>query len=178
MRVVFTARGSSIFSLGMVIYRFNGELDNDILKHILSVVDEHLMDMGQKRATRKRINTMLIETLQNQISYGEGSALAYNQWPGLCLRRSEEGFEIEVGNLLSNAKAEKLKAYLEYLNGLSADERKELYHRVLQNGQFNEQGGAGLGFLNLVRKTRDERINFNFDPVNHQQQYFTAKLKV
>jgi len=57
------------------------------------------------------------------------------------------------------------------VNQLDSENLKNYYRQILRNGKFTEEGGAGLGLIEMARKSGN-RLTFSFKPVNENYSYF------
>ena len=55
---------------------------------------------------------------------------------------------------------------------MNAEELKTYYREVLSSNELSEKGGAGLGIIDLVRKSGN-KIEYRFDTVNEQFSFFS-----
>jgi hypothetical protein len=53
----------------------------------------------------------------------------------------------------------------------------ELYTNQLRYGKITERGGAGLGLLDIARKT-NKSLHYNFIPINKFYSYFILKVVI
>ncbi len=161
-----------------VIFNFKGEINNQVLRSILKTMDEKMADMGEDRFVRRKVNSVLIECLQNLIFHGERPSLADAE-PGLQVSKGPDGlYDIRTTNLVRATKVESLKGYIDRINSMEKDQLRDYYQEVLTNGKFNPQGGAGLGIINIARKTADSKVHYSFEARNNEYQLFTMHLNV
>ena len=62
-------------------------------------------------------------------------------------------------------------------NAMTKTELKSYYREQLSQGQFSHSGGAGLGFADILRKSR-EKITYSFESVNEDYSYFSLQVKI
>jgi hypothetical protein len=86
-------------------------------------------------------------------------------------------FYIISANLINNDKIPSVREKLERVNTLDKSELNKLYREVLTNKQINEKGGAGLGFIEMVRKTRG-KLPFDFVEVDDKQSMFFMQIEL
>jgi hypothetical protein len=60
---------------------------------------------------------------------------------------------------------------LEQVNSLDKDELTELYKKQIKEGRLSEKGGAGLGFIDIKRKT-GRNLEYHFLPINDVSSFF------
>jgi Family of unknown function (DUF6272) len=161
-----------------VIFNFKGEINNQVLRSILKTMDEKMAEIGEDRFVRKKINSILIECLQNLIFHGEKPQIEDAE-PSLTVSRGPQGqYEILTANLVQQSKVEVLGRYIDKINAMDKDQLRDYYQEVLTNGKFNPQGGAGLGIINIARKTTDQKVHQQFMPRNEQYQLFKMRMIV
>lgn len=160
-----------------VLYNFKGELNNLVLKSILQTMEDKMGEIGADRFVRKKINSILIECLQNLIFHAERTNKDVEQ-PSLVITREGEHYTIVTGNLIPKEKQTTLKNYIDRINAMTDDDLRNFYQEVLTNGKFNPQGGAGLGIINIARKTKDHKLGYNFAPVSDSHLMFFMTITV
>jgi hypothetical protein len=140
-------------------------VDNTVVKALVSATESKLDSLGFKKFVTKKINSALIEVLQNLSIHALPTSLSVEYAPTVELSLAGSGtVSIQAQNLVQETRAQSLSTYLEHLNALPEDGLKELYQQKLSNGEFGEKGGAGLGFINIIRKAADKKIRATFEP--------------
>jgi len=82
-----------------------------------------------------------------------------------------------TGNYIKNDKVSGFKSKLDKINSLSHDELKTYYKEMLNNEQMSEKGGAGLGMIDIARKT-GEKLKYNFVELANGYSFFSLNIKV
>ena len=72
---------------------------------------------------------------------------------------------------------EPLEKRLIYLNNLTPQGIKEYYKETITNGQFSQQGGAGLGLIEMA-KISGNKIEYMFQRVNENYVNFSLRITV
>jgi hypothetical protein len=72
---------------------------------------------------------------------------------------------------VDNCKIPDLKNLLEQVNSLDKEELTELYKKQIKEGRLSDKGGAGLGFIDIKRKT-GRNLNYHFLPINEDTSFF------
>jgi hypothetical protein len=70
-----------------------------------------------------------------------------------------------------------LRNWLDQINAVSKDELRELYKKILNNEQFSEKGGGGLGFIDIARKS-GQKLNYSFKAVNDNVSFFSFQINI
>lgn len=153
-----------------------GELDQDQVNTISSVVENQMMNIGVSKGIIKKIFNIAIETLQNICFHAEkdnnGNQLTY-----FIIGKKDNEITTYSGNLLKNEAAEKLAKRLERLKSLNEADLKQEYLEVLSNGELSQKGGAGLGFITIAMKSNNN-VDFQFQKVNDELSLFSMKAVV
>ena len=50
-------------------------------------------------------------------------------------------------------------------------EIRKLYREIIQNMELSSKGGAGLGFLDMARRS-GQKLQFAFEPIDEQHSFF------
>jgi len=66
---------------------------------------------------------------------------------------------------------------LDKFNSLNPDEIKEEYKKMIKESRLSEKAGAGLGFIDIVKKTGNN-IEYHFEEVNNRTSFFIQKSKI
>ena len=65
----------------------------------------------------------------------------------------DDGYVIFSGNAIKQENVQELKNKLSKINTMSKDELKEFYKFWISSQEFSSKGGAGLGLIDMARKT-------------------------
>jgi len=65
----------------------------------------------------------------------------------------------------------KMKTMLENINQLDPVGLKQLYKQQMREGRLSDKGGAGLGFIDIARKT-GEKLIFSFLEIDDINSFF------
>jgi hypothetical protein len=84
---------------------------------------------------------------------------------------------ITTGNPINIEKVEGLNRKLEQINGLDKEGLKALYKDIIKNGDLSDKGGAGLGFVDMARKS-GQKLEFDFQPINEKISFFSLKTTI
>jgi hypothetical protein len=82
-----------------------------------------------------------------------------------------------VGNYIKNEAVRELRERIDKINELDYEELKKLYRFKLENGSFHAGGGAGLGIIDIARKS-GTKISYNFEVINTSYSFFSLNIAV
>lgn len=167
---------------GKVLLAYKGSITSELITNILGVVETKLHTTIARSSVRKRIYNVLVETLQNLYHHIDDLPAAYNgsfdvNFGIFVIAKSDEGFRISTGNFIRKDKVKTLKERLEKVVSLEPEELKELYKFVLNNQQFSEKGGGGLGLIDIARRT-DGNISYEFENYDSEFDFFSLEIRI
>ena len=70
-----------------------------------------------------------------------------------------------------------LKEKLELVNSMDKDELKAYYKQVLSEGTLSSKGTAGLGMIDIARKS-GEKLAYDFHQINDTTTFFSLAVKI
>ncbi len=167
---------------GEELFAFKGMMNDDILGEILSRVEDTLSEYESLMKLQRRINVIAVEILQNIFHHFEGVDSTTVNDPShnvvmFLLSKGKDAYYIIAGNYVPIETAEFLKEKIDSINNLSVEELKKRYRKVLSNGDFSEQGGAGLGIIDIARKS-GQNLDYDFITNDNRNSFFTIKVSV
>jgi hypothetical protein len=123
---------------------------------------------------KKRTSFLVAECFQNVVRHStkdieSGPDSKLNE--SFFLRFYENRCFIASENLIHKAQVENLKSKLDQVNQYNKDELKVLYRSILEEGEFSNEGGAGLGLVEMARKTGNKLL-YSFDHFDHDFSLF------
>jgi len=144
-------------------------------------LSEHNIDKSDDLVKLKRKSSYLMtECFQNVVRHHEKEK--YTQYhpaeKGFFMSRSIKNmYYIASSNIVDQNVIPELKEKLEHINELKKDELKSLYMDVLKNKGLSEKGGAGLGLIEMARKS-GHPLSFDFKNLseNNALFYFLIQL--
>ncbi len=147
------------------IIQFSGKLTSDKIKRIIKETELKLTENNLRATTKSRLLYILVESMQNVYHHAE------KQNPHFCilleLNKLNEYFELICSNYVSKEEVVELQNRLINLSKLSNIELKALYMKQLEHGNLSEKGGAGLGLIEIARKSNKE-FEFGFEKTNNE----------
>lgn len=142
-------------------YIYRGEFNPDITNYILSLAEKNIVESKIKGRTKKRVFHIMVESIQNITRHQDFSDENLAQTAFFAIQKSGPIFYITTGNIINKEEIEPLKVKLENLNSLSKNELTQTYLEVLNDGQISSKGGAGLGLIEIVRKSGN-KLSYDF----------------
>lgn len=166
-----------------IIFVYQGEVTADLVSSILHMMENKLDGDGEDKKIKKKVFNVMVECLQNvyhhldtiDVSAVEGEI--NDRTALLMIGKEETDYYVITGNHIYNDRIANLKDRLEKVNKCNKDELKALYQAILNDGELSEKGTAGLGMIDIARKS-GQKLGFDFHPVNDKYSFFSLEAKI
>lgn len=157
---------------------FNGEVNDKITDGIIRLTDFNVTNLQDLAKMRNRVNYIMVECFQNLVRHGKpDNSEGLDDSTLFSTRVIGEANYISSINLIDVDRANMLKDKLHQLNSLEKDKLKALYFEILENREFSEKGGAGLGLIEIARKA-GQPIDYAIENINDKFYNFYLSLKL
>ena len=162
-----------------VMLAFKGGITSDLLASLLQIAENKLDRVTDKPKVKKKVFNILVECFQNVYHHFDQpfEAESVSNSAILMVGKEEDFFVIMTGNFIENSKVNPLKEKMDFINSLDKDQLKNVYREVLNNEQISDKGGAGLGMIDIVRRS-GQKIVYDFQNVNEEYSYFSLQIRV
>ncbi len=110
----------------------------------------------QKAHLSRKVSFMLVECFQNILKHSESfevEKLPFYDEGMFSFKYTKSSFIINSINILHCHEVPNLIALIEQVNALDEKELRKFYLDHLENNSLSEKGGAGLGLIELARKS-------------------------
>ena len=151
-------------------YIYRGEFNSDIANYILSLAERNIVQSRIKGKTKKRVFHVMVESIQNITRHQDYDKERADQSAFFAIQKNGTTFYITTGNVINTEEIAPLKEKLEKLNKLSASELTQFYLEILNDGQISSKGGAGLGLIEIVRKSGN-KLYYDFKKISDEQSF-------
>lgn len=164
---------------------FKGVVTPDLLSSVLQIMESKLNHVEKSNKTKKKVYNVLVECLQNLYHHNEnihedeeeGINLLFSKSALLMISKNDDHYEVKTGNYIMKKNAEDLKGKLDDINALNKEELRSLYKSVLNDGELSDKGTAGLGMIDIARKSGN-KLEYNFLPVDKKYNFFCLNVKI
>lgn len=165
-----------------IILSFKGELSPELLTSILHVLENKVKQIDFVQLKRKRIFNVLVECFQNLYHHIDAVRLGENaddveKSALIIVKYIGEKFIIRTGNYINNSEIPELEKKLNKVNDLTTEELKTLYQSKLKNNERSEKGTAGLGFIDIARKSKG-KLDYEFLEIDSKSSFFCLNVMI
>ncbi|TAE19096.1 MAG: hypothetical protein EAZ95_02675 [Bacteroidetes bacterium] len=155
-----------------------GEFNHEITKMFTSMAEDDMERQSTNMSVKRRVYHVMVETLQNMNRHSDEIANDENIGKGLFMigKRNDSYFVI-TSNRVTHDNKEKLQNALNQINSSTKEELKEMYKKQIKEGKLSNKGGAGLGLIDIARKTTG-KLDYHFIPYNEDDNLFILNVEI
>lgn len=164
-----------------IILSFKGQITPELLASVYRIMEVRMNHEKEEPRRKKKFYHILVECLQNvyhhmgslkeetrerdnaaifMIGYGKGAS-----------------YRIITGNFIQNKNVEILKSRIEHINSLSPEALRQYYVEQLAGTELSEKGGAGLGLIDMARKS-GQKLEYSFHEVSSTLSFFSLSVTI
>lgn len=167
---------------GSIVLFHKGNIDSDVINHILDTVESKMVDSRENSKLRKKVYNVLVESLQNLFHHVDKVPEDFEDQGAekfglIAVSRMKASYRIITGNFVHSSNISKLEEKIIRINRSSREEIKELYKFILNHQRISAKGGGGLGLVDIARKT-GHKLEYAFVPYNQFYSFFYLNLLV
>ena len=144
---------------------YAGPLSEEVLTSLSSVAKDQLTETDSTSPITNKVFSIFVEQAQNIIRYSV-DRLDKSGVGSVSISLTSHGFLIEAVNEVDGNSRKRLEEILTQLKHMDAAELKAAYKQRLKQGPPEGSVGAGLGFIEVAR--RSSRFDFVFEERNGQ----------
>jgi hypothetical protein len=157
----------------MFVYR--GVVTNENSVPLLMLLEKEMENSEFGFVGRKRLFMFVLESLQNVSRHTSKSQHASMSL--VLYSKTDTGYTVTTGNVLPTESINDLKIRLEEINNLEAKDIRNVYRQMLSTAEFSSKGGAGLGLIEMAKKTGN-KLDYDFVPLDNEYSYFILSKTV
>lgn len=130
---------------------------------------------------KKKVFNILVECLQNLYHHIDQDEVVHvpaeEKSALLMIAKVGDRYNITTGNYMKAADVPILKEKLDLVNSMDKEELKAYYKQVLAEGSMSSKGTAGLGMIDIARKS-GEKLEYDFQTINDKTSFFSLTVKI
>jgi len=157
----------------MFVYR--GVVTNENSVPLLMLLEKEMENSEFGFVGRKRLFMFVLESLQNVSRHSNKSEHANMSL--VVYSKTDNGYTVTTGNVLPTSGINDLKVRLDEINNLDTSEIRSVYRQMLSTAEFSTKGGAGLGLIEMAKKTGN-KLDYDFVPIDDNFSYFILSKTV
>ncbi len=164
------------------ILRHQGSINGPIIAELLDDLDFKCINYDIPDPKRKKVFNIAVEMFQNLYHYTrdfsiEGYTDDVIRQIFLSLELDDQFCTITTSNSIKNQDINQLSIKIDQVNNLDDQGLRALYKITLNNEEFSDKGGAGLGFIDM-KKRSGLPLEYEFERLDEKISRYTLKVKV
>lgn len=172
-----------------VLFSYKGAITPIKITDFLDEIEERVAENEESPKLKRKIYNILVESLQNiyhhsEVISDEISVLCDDKnydntgkFGIIMFHKKSIGYLLTIANLVKKSKSKLIKDKIDQINALSPEEIKTLYNLILNNHEFSEKGGGGLGMIDVVKRT-GSKLEYNFYEYNAELYFYTLEINL
>ncbi len=158
---------------------YEGEVTQEITKTFTALTEKSLAKSEESNAVQRKVFNVMVECLQNISKHGDALSDEEEERRGIVMvSKGDDSYSIITGNVIKNEKVPGLRESLEHVNSLDKEGLSQLYKTQMREGKISEKGGAGLGLIDIAKKTGSV-LTYQFKELTDDVSFFilTSTIK-
>ena len=152
---------------------YEGQVTHQVMKALTELVVDQL-DAEEDDRVLRRLYHVMMESLHNINRHAEAYEYRGQPYPGhgaVLVAKNRERFQVTTGNIVEHTQVEQLSLFLARLNTLDMDQLDDMYKKQVRESDLTPQGGAGLGFIDIRRRT-GAPLDYSFVKIDDETSFF------
>jgi len=154
-----------------------GKFTQKVTSIFSAMLEEELDKKSEDKKTRRRVYHTMVEAMQNIQRHAEQFSDEVFSNGLFMVGKREKVYYIITLNKVNAENEKRIVTAIKEVNSASKEDLNKMYKKQLKDGKINKNGGAGLGLIDIVRKT-ENKIDYMFIPVNFAEKYFVLKTEI
>jgi hypothetical protein len=159
---------------------YKGLPDYDTVNSLLKSMKESELYLKLDKTTAKRLYSILVECLENNIRHSSVSPLPDPAFQSYIIASNQDNkIEIKTGNPIDKFKTSLLAKKLDKINKLECNALTCYYDEVINRKTTpgSDGAGAGLGFIMIKLKSGND-IEYKFTEIDEQVSFFEINILI
>lgn len=154
---------------------YEGEFTQEITKSVLAMAERNMDSSGEESSIKRKVFNVMVECLQNIVKHADD--VENNHSAVFMIGKQDNEYIIVSGNPIKRENVANLKGKLDQINSLDKEGLKTLYKDIIKNTEISDKGGAGLGFVDMARKS-GRKLEYEFLDMEDGDSFFCLKSSI
>ncbi len=171
----FTRKIRTMLMEQRLMFVYRGVVTNENSVPLLMLLEKEMETSEFGFVGRKRLFMFVLESLQNVSRHSDSTP--HSNMSLVVYSKVDGGYTVTTANVISTDNTVELKKRLDEINSLQTGEIRNVYRQMLSNSEFSSKGGAGLGLIEMAKKTGN-KLDYDFLKLDDQNSYFILSKTV
>ena len=151
---------------------YEGEITQEITKIFTAMTEKNLEKSAESNTVQRKVFHVMVECLQNISKHADSLSEDKDERRGIVMvSKGNDSYNIITGNIIKTEKVAELQKSLDHINSLDKEGLTALYKQQMREGTLSDKGGAGLGFIDIVKKTGSQLL-YQFKKLTDDASFF------
>ncbi|MCS6790426.1 MAG: DUF6272 family protein [Bacteroidia bacterium] len=157
-----------------VLFIYHGPITPDLVVDVLALLEHKLDDSKEDRRVGKKLFNIMVESFV----LGEDNQRSHAL---MVLRQLPYMYTVSMGRRIPSNSVYQVKAFLDWVNMLSADQLRETYQTLLESGSPDIPAYVGeipsISILDLARKS-GEKLHYFFEYLDDEDTFLSLEARI
>jgi len=158
-----------------ILLAYRDVITEDTVHQILNISELKLTMNGEEKKLRKRVFNVLVECLQNIVNHSFKDE--EEQASILLINRTPQAIIVRTGNMVDNDDISEFEDRVSKVNKLVTESVRSAYNAQLSLAEFSAKGGAGLGLLDMYRRSGNP-IDYAIQRIDERKSFLSISVSV
>lgn len=151
---------------------YEGVFSHEVMKMFTSMAERDMDKTNEEKSVKRKVFHVMVECLQNMTKHSDDQDADDQVGNGLFIVGKKDGiWNVITANKIQKERIDDLRESIDHINGLTKEELNALYKKQIREGSLSEKGGAGLGLIDIARKT-GRKLDYQFLPLEDKENFF------
>lgn len=151
---------------------YEGEFSHEVMKMFTSMAERDMDKSNEEKSVKRKVFHVMVECLQNMTKHSDDYDQDDRIGNGLFIVGKKDGiWNVITANKINKERIDILRESIDHINSLSKEELNALYKKQIREGSLSDKGGAGLGLIDIARKT-GRKLDYQFLPLEDKENFF------
>lgn len=161
-------------------FMYHGFFSDEFTDKIININEFNIEKNENISSFKNKVSFLVAESFQNVVRHGDiqrESEFVSEETGVFFLRIIDNTFYITSANLIKNENIKDLTDKLLHINELDKEGLKALHLKIINNTDYSEKGGAGLGLIDMAKKSGN-KLEFDFEKIDDKYSFFYLQVKI
>lgn len=151
------------------VFSYRGPFHAELTSKFVGISEQTINSVDELKKINRKFSFLVVETFQNMLKHGgQTTAGLFGHY---SFRNFKNFLSINSINLVEVDQVDHLVDMVNAINSLSEVELKTAWKSKLVNGEMSDKSGAGLGLLEIARRSGQE-MNYKIEDFNDEFKKF------
>jgi hypothetical protein len=156
---------------------YKGPLNHQTMTFFTSMAEEKIALRCSDASVRRKVYHAMVEMLQNVTRHSSDNDEKGSGNGIFVIGERKNYYYVITGNMVKTSHVRELEDNIEMLNSMDKAALDNLHKDQMRFGDISEKGGAGLGLIDIIRKTGEKYV-YQFLRLDENSHFFILKSTV